>query len=223
MTRFLLNPSFDIETGALVSHDGESFEDPVILFDRSAVQAAKENRKQTDATAGKAEGSADVERAGVIPGLLRDANNPNSGFTPEQVNNMMVIGAQPIGGVNSGIMGEAELGAARTRNAGGFTNALDEAARIKGRQLSDNALQVATRNADVGLQKQQEARRQLEGMYGVDTSNMLKAMGMSNDALQTQLAAGRQGWLQNTLNTINTITGSGKDVAQGGKAAGLWG
>jgi len=52
---------------------------------------------------------------------------------------------------------------------------------------------------------------------------MLKAMGMSNDALQTQLAAGRQGWLQNTLNTINTITGSGKDVAQGGKAAGLWG
>jgi hypothetical protein len=213
VTRFLLNPVFSIETGELLSHEGESFLDAAPMrFDRSLAKTAGNNAKSADVTAGADSGNAMVDRSAIIPGLIQDATNP-TGFTPVQKSNMLVSGGQAVGGVNSGVGGEAELAAARTRNAGGFTPALEEAARIKSRQLSNNALSVSNEDAMLAQQKQQEARKQLEGLYGTDTSNQLKAMGLSNEDLQTQLAAKKQGWLQNTLDTINTIAGVGKGAA----------
>ena len=148
----------------------------------------------------------------IIPGLEREAQNPQ-GFTPVRKNNMLVAGQEAVGGANSGIVGTGNLAAARTRNAGGFARALDEAARQKGRQLSTTALGVENEDARVGLQRQQEAQRMLSGLYGTDTSRQLEAMGLQNQDLNTALKAGQQGWLQNTEGVINTLT----DAAKAGK------
>ena len=213
MLRVLENPTFLIETGEFLSHDGESFvETFTILFDRGAVKQAKQQGAAAGAEAGKAGSEADVERGAVIPGLIRDVNNPQ-GFTPQQQNNMLVKQQEAVGGGNAAITGEGRLAALRSRTAGGIAPALAEAARSKGRTLATGALDVANRNAELQQAKQAQARQQLLGLYGTDTSNMFRGMGLQAEDLQNQLAAGKQGWLQNSLDTINTLSnaaGAGK-------------
>lgn len=217
MARFLLNPTFDIETGQLLSHDGEFFEEPKILFDRGAAGQAKNLGQQAGSAASNAGSEAATDRSSVIPGLLRDVNNP-TGFTPQQQNDMLVKQQEAAGGANATATGEGRLAALRTRSAGGFAPALAEAARAKGRTLATGALDVSNRNAELEQQKQQTARQQLLGLYGTDTSNMLRSMGLQSQALQDQLAAGRQGWLQNTEGVLGTIGGLGSQAAGAFKA-----
>jgi len=215
MLRVLENPTFLISTGELLSHDGESFvETFTILFDRGAVKQAKQQGAAAGAEAGKAGGESDVERGAVIPGLIPDVNNPQ-GFTPQQQNNMLVKQQEAVGGGNAAITGEGRLAALRSRTAGGIAPALAEAARSKGRTLATGALDVANRNAELQQAKQAQARQQLLGLYGTDTSNMFRGMGLQAEDLQNQLAAGKQGWLQNTEGVINTLS----NAASAGKYA----
>lgn len=217
MARFLLNPTFDIETGRLLSHDGEFFEEPKILFDRSATNQAKAAGQGAQSVAGGAGAQAQQVGSTIIPTLERTATNP-TGLTPTQRNNYMVSAQEATGGVNAGLKGAADLATARTRNAGGYSAALDEAARQKQRQMATSTQDVNNLDTQLANQKQAQALQQLQGLYGTDTSNMLKAMGLQNQDLETQLAAGRQGWLQNTMGTLGTLSGMGLGAA---KAAGF--
>ncbi len=208
--RVLLNPVFSLATGELLSHDGESFvEDFQIKCDRSIQGAAKKNAA-TAGDVGTGFGStASQIGSSLIPGLEREAQNP-TGFTPVQKNNMLVASQEGVGGANSGIVGQANLAAARTRNAGGFARALDEAARQKGRQLSTNAIGVENEDARVALQRQQQAQQMLSGLYGTDTSRQLSAMGLQNEDLNTALKAGQVGWAQNLEGGIDTLANAAK-------------
>jgi hypothetical protein len=211
--RVLLNPSFSIATGELISHDGESFvESFPIKCDRSVQNAAKSNATNANTVASGFGTTASQIGSSLIPGLEREAENP-TGFTPVQKNNMLVASQEGVGGASSGIVGQGNLAAARTRNAGGFARALDEAARQKGRQLSTNAVGIQNEDARVALQRQQDAQRQLAGLYGTNTSDQLKAMGLSDEALRTELDAGKSGWQQNAMNWINTLGGAAKTGA----------
>lgn len=213
MARITINPVIDMETLQLVGHDGQYEVDHIpFRFDRSATGTAKNLGKQAGSVASTSGSEADVDRSSVIPGLLRDVSNP-TGFTPVQQNNMLVRQQEAAGGANAVAGGEGRLAALRTRSAGGFAPALAEAARAKGRTLATGALDVANRNAELEQQKQQEARRQLLGLYGTDTSNQLRAMGLQSQDLQDQLAAGRQGWLQNTEGVLGTIGKLGSEAA----------
>jgi hypothetical protein len=214
VARFLLNPVFDIETGQLLSHDGESFEEPQILFDRGAVQRAKEQGKQADTTGDVAGQAAQQEGTQLRTQLEQRAAHPE-GLAPTDINNMLVKQQEAAGGANATITGEGKLAALRTRGAGGFAPALAEAARTQGRTLASGALDVANQNAMLKQQQQQQALSGLQGLYGTDTSNQLKAMGLSAEDLQNQLKAGQQGWYQNTLAGLNTAANLG------GAAAGM--
>lgn len=209
MARFLLNPTFDIETGKLLSHDGESFEEPQMLFDRGAVQSAKTQGNTAGEFAQNQGAQANILSSNLVPGLIRQANTPY-GFTAQQRNNMLTSGAEAVGGANATATGEGRLAALRSRTAGGFAPALDEAARQKGRALSDVNLRVANEDTALANERQARAQQMLQGLYGTDTSNMLRAMGVQQGDLQNQLAAGRQGWLQNTEGVLNTISNMGK-------------
>jgi len=57
--------------------------------------------------------------------------------------------------------------------------------------------------------QKQEGLQGLQGLYGTDTSNQLRAMGLSAEDLQNQLNAGKSGWLQNTMGVLGTIGGLG--------------
>lgn len=200
------------DAGEVVERHSYEYGGRVDRLDRGAVSQAKTQGQQAAGTAGAAQADASTDRSSVIPGLIRDANNP-VGLTPQQRNSELVATQQAAGGGNAAITGEGNLAAMRTRTAGGFAPALAEAARSKGRTLATGALDVA--NQDTALQnaRQQQARQQLLGLYGTDTSNMLKSMGLQGEDLQNQLKAGQQGWLQNTEGVLNTISGMGKAAA----------
>src|SRR5580692_4560744 len=191
--RVLLNPVFDIETGRLLSHDGESFVDEFpIRCDRGATSQAKTQGQQAGAVAGQSEANANQLYSSVVPGLIRQAQTPQ-GLSAGQLNTATTASGEAAGGANAAATGEGRLAALRTRTAGGYPAALDEAARAKGRTLATNAQGLQLTNAKLGLQRQSDAQRQLEGLYGTNSSDMLKAMGLQNEDLSTQLAAGRQG------------------------------
>lgn len=214
--RVLENPTFDIASGELLSHDGESFvEEFPIRCDRGATSQAKSQGQQAAGVAGQSGTQANTEYSSVVPGLIRQAQTP-TGFTPTQLNAQTVAAQEGAGGANATIGGEGRLEALRTKTAGGFAPALDEAARMKGRTLATTGLDVQNQNARLGLNRQDQARQQLLGLYGTDTSAMLKSMGLQNEDLNTQLAAGRQGGLQNTLAVLNTLGGMGKNAAGAG-------
>jgi hypothetical protein len=206
MFRVLENPTFDFATGELLSHDGESFvESFPVKFDRDIQGKAKKNAGTAgDVATGYGSTAAQIGSS-VIPGLEQQAQHP-TGYDPVTKNNMLVASQQGVGGASSGVTGEANLAAARTRNAGGFGRVLDEAARIKGRQLSQNALGVENQSAQLAQQKQMDAQKLLAGLYGTDTSNQLHAMGVQNQDLNTALEAGKSGWQQNAMNWIKTLT-----------------
>ena len=213
MTRFLLNPTFDIETGRLLSHDGESFEEHKIFFHRAFTQHAKHQGHTTLplycwTTSGAGRRRAAGQRTG--------SHNPQ-GFALNRYQQLAGEAAGSGESANATITGEGKLAALRTRNAGGFAPALAEASRQQGRNLATGALDVANQNAMLKQQQQQSGIAGLQGLYGTDTSQQLKAMGLSAEDLQNQLAAGRQGWLQNTEGVLNTISNMGS------KAAGAYG
>lgn len=216
--RVLQNPTFDIETGKLLSHDGESFVDSFpIRCDRSVAKTAGQAAAGAkDVGAGFGSIASGIGTS-IIPGLERQANNP-TGFDPTTQNRMLVANQEGAGGANAAITGEGRLAALRSRTAGGYAPALAEAARAKGRTLATGALDVQLENAKLAEQKRRAAQEQLSGMYSGLNEDQLKAMGIENEDLNTQLTAGRQGWLQNTLNTITALKGGG-----GGKSGGLLG
>jgi hypothetical protein len=216
--RVLLNPVFDIETGRLLSHDGESFvEEFPIRCDRGATSQAKTQGQQAGAVAGQSQANANQLYSSVVPGLIRQAQTPQ-GLTAGQLNTATTASQEAAGGANATATGEGRLAALRTRTAGGYPAALDEAARAKGRTLATNAQDLQLTNARLGLQRQQQAQNQLVGLYGTNQNDMLRAMGIQDQDLNTQLAAGRQGGLQNVEGVLGTIQNVGKNVAQAGAA-----
>jgi len=193
------------ERYALVSHSGQ-YEIPdneiLIRADRGVQSAAKGQSKQATATGDTFGQRATDERGAIIPGLEQEAQHP-TGFTPEEKSAQIVSSGEALGGVNSGAGGEARLNSMRTRNVSGFAPALAEAARAKGRAQAGNQLQLNLADATLARQKQEQARQMLAGLYGVDTSGMLKSMGLANEDLNTQLQAGKSGWYQNLLGGID--------------------
>jgi hypothetical protein len=217
MKRVLLNPTFSIETGELLSHDGESFVDSFpIRCDRSVQKTAGQNATTANQVGAGFGSVASGIGASIIPGLERQANNP-TGFDPTTQNRMLVASQEGAGGANAAITGEGRLAALRSRTAGGFAPALAEAARSKGRTLATGALDVQLENAKLAQEKQRQAQAQLGQLYGTTSADQLKAMGLSNEDLNTQLAAGRQGWLQNmnqTIAAIGSLGGGSKGPSQ---------
>lgn len=218
--KITLNPTFSIESGELLSHDGIfEVERIPILFDRSAQKQAGQNVSTDKSLAGGFGTTASGIGSTLIPGLEREANNP-TGFTPMQKNDQLVAGAEAAGGVNSGLKGTASLETARTKTAGGFAPALDEAARIKSRQLSSNALNVSGEDARLAQEKQRFAQGELGNLYGGLNEDQLKAMGLSDEAINTQLRAGQTGWQQNAMGWLNALKPSGGGGSSGAAAAG---
>ena len=179
---------------------------------RAAQQQAKNAFNTANQSASQYGETASGINSALLPGLEREANNP-IGFTPEEMNNQLVAGEQGAGGANAGIVGQANLEAARRRNSAGYSNVLDEAARDKTRQLSENALNVQNQSARLGEEKQMAAQKELGGLYGTNVDASLKAQGLLPEDINAETNAGKSGWFQNMTNLIDTLNGSAKGTA----------
>lgn len=170
-------------------------------------QKAAQNAASTASATGTKYGS-EAEDIGstLVPTLKGEATHP-VGYDPRDLNAMLVAGEEGAGGATGSLKSEAELSAARTHNTGALSGVLDELARTKTRQLSENALNVQGENARLKEKKRQAGLSGLEGLYGEDVNAGLKAQGLVPEDINAWANAGKTGWLQNTLGTIDTLTG----------------
>ena len=117
----------------------------------------------------------------MFPTLRNELMNPQ-GFGKD-MGAINTANQQSIGGSVAGAVGQGNLMAARTGNAGGFAPALDEAARSGARQLSQNAVGTQEANAYLKQQQREQATQALGNLYGENTNATLRALGLGNEAL----------------------------------------
>ena len=108
------------------------------------------------------------------------------------------------GGAASGLMGVANQRAAVSRNAGGFSAALDEAARQRDKAAAGSSEGITAGNEMLKQKQSQEGAAGLGGMYGTDTRGMLEAESLVPEDINAEVNAGKSGWLQDTMNMLNT-------------------
>ena len=149
----------------------------------------------------------------MTPFLTGELKNPH-GYDPTQTNELLTAASAGSGGAAGGITGQANLEAARTRNSSGFAPALDEAARSRDKAMAGQSEGVAAQDAMLGQQHQQQAASGLMNLYGVNTGDELKSMGLSNDAVNTEVNADKAGWLQNMTDIMGAL---GQGAAGAGK------
>lgn len=124
---------------------------------------------------------------------------------------------QSTGGSTAGAVGQNNLMAARTRNKGGFQIANNASAREGMEKSSSDAVNNIANNEKLKQLQQQEGISGEQGLYGQNLNATLSALGAQNNATGELNQAGQSGWLQNTLNILNTVSGMG--TAAGGMGA----
>lgn len=205
----------DFITGNPADHSvSHEYEGPTAKLDRAAQAAAKSAAGTAGQTASTLGSEASTEHSELAPFFVNEMNAKH-GYTPEQTNELLDYAEAGTGGTLGSVTGQADLEAARTRNASGFTKSLDEAARDKMKANAGMSEGIAAQDVEGAKRLNQEGAAGLEGLYGTDTAGQLKAMGQENEDINTQIAAGKSGWLQNALDAMNTIDGLSKRVSGG--------
>ena len=154
----------------------------------------------------------------LLPFLTRELNNPQ-GFTQQQTGSMLNQAEAGAGGATSGLTTEANLASARDRNSGGFSGALDEAARDRTKAISGASSGIATKDAELQQNQQQNAASGLGQMYGQDTSAQLKAMGLVPEDVDASTKAYGTGSWEQGIGQIAGLAGKiGSSFFPGGTA-----
>ena len=157
--------------------------------------------------------NAGAVNAQLMPFLTRELNSPQ-GYTQQQTGSMLNQAEAGAGGATAGLTTEANLASARNRNSGGFSGALDEAARDKGKTLSGISSGIAAQDANLQQQHQQAAASGLSNMYGQDTGAQLKAMGLVAPDVNAATSADSAPW-----NELTNMVNAGANAAY---AASKW-
>jgi hypothetical protein len=180
---------------------------------RSAVNQASGAATQAADTGANYGAQAAGVNSQLLPFLTRELNNPQ-GFTQQQEAAKLGAAEGGAGGSTAGLTTEANLESARNRNSGGFSGALDEAARQKDKALAGASEGIAGQNADLQQKQQQDAAGGLGEVYGQDTAAQLKAMGLIPEDVNAEVGASKTGWLQNMNELMQTLNGAGSAAAQ---------
>lgn len=180
------------------------------LFTGSATN--KKGANQATAAADKAGALSDTlgSRATGLastlePQLEMDLTNP-SGYGATDLAAMKTAAGESAAGSTAGTVGALRRAAARTRNAGGYAAAEDEAARSGQRAASTAALDITAKNADLKQRQKEEAARGLEGLYGTDIGSSVNSLGMESNLIGAATnASKKQGGLLQTLGQLNSM------------------
>lgn len=177
---------------------------------------ARQAQNQANSTFGTATGNAanyGGDASGIngtlTPFLTQRLLNP-SGYSQGDMGAMLANAFGSAGGATSGVTGQANLEAGRSRNDAGFSTALAEAARARTASAAHTSEGIAADNANLKQDQSNNAAKMLQGLYGTDVGAQNEALNTANSATQTGIEAGKSGWLQNALGIINTLTGAAK-------------
>lgn len=186
---------------------------------RSAVSSAGNAANQAGATSATLGGEAQGIGANLTPFLTTELEHPQ-GYSQGDTSAMLAAGMGGAGGANSGLVGMADQRAAVSRNGGGFQAALDDASRQRSKAAASTSEGIASQDANLKQAQQQDAAQGLSKMYGTDTSGMLDASSQQAGDINAEVNAEKSGWLQNTLNILNTVEGGANAASNAKKAFG---
>jgi hypothetical protein len=127
----------------------------------------------------------------IMPELQKEIGKPE-GYTPGQMAGMNTASQQAAGGSQAGAITQGSLASGRTRNAGGYGAAIADSGASAGRGLAQRALGVQTENAQLAQSKQQNALKEVGGLYGTNVQGLNDMYKNANDSLNTNLAADKQ-------------------------------
>src|ERR1035437_5901087 len=163
--------------------------------DRAAQAQAKSLIGQESNLAATEGAQAQQDRAQVMPFFTQEMKAEH-GFTPGQSQELLTSEMSGLGGAAADTAEKARLQTARTRNASGFTKALDESARDRNKTMAGGAEAVASADVQGALAKNQAGALGLGDLNKTELSAQEKAMGLEDQSIQTELQAGQSGWLQ---------------------------
>lgn len=207
-----INPVLDMETLEFVSDDGQyEYSGPMALFNRSVERQA--GRAAAGATqAGNVLGSEAGSIFGLVePTLARQATAP-PGFSPVDLSTMQSRAQEAANATAAANEEQAKLRALRSRNPAGIQSSQDAITQAASRAQGNSIQGIQSENAQLKERQRQEAFGGLTGLYDTNVSGMLRAMGLVPEDLNTQLQAGKSGWLQNTLAVADTLGSMGKNA-----------
>lgn len=169
-------------------------------------------------TAGTTAGTLFNEGQGIQGQLLpffRGEMNASHAFTPTQLNEMLTAAGAGTGGAAGSLAGEANLAASRTGNSAGTQGIMDKIARAKTQGLARANEGIAAEDVNQTLKRQQEGAAGMESLYGADTGDALKAMGIQSEDISNQIkAASSGGWMSNLLGGLNSLSGTALNAAK---------
>lgn len=175
---------------------------------------ARQQQNQASQTYGTATNNAagygaDASSIGgtLTPFLTQRLLNP-SGYSQGDMGAMLANAMGGAGGADSGVTGQANLEAGRSRNDAGFSTALDSAARSRTQAAAGAAEGVAANNANVKQDQSNSAASMLSGLYGTDVGAQGNALNTANQATQAGIQAGQSGWLQNITGLVGALGGA---------------
>ena len=192
ISKSFLNGKFDV---------GESFR---FCFDRAAQKEDKAASTSAAGVGATEQGNANAAGAALTP-FYRQEMNAQHLYSPQQNQELLNAAGAPLAASAATTAGQARSEAARTRNTSGFAAGLDEAARNRNAAMGGVGQQVAAQDIMGAKQLNQEGAAGMSSLYNTDTSAMLNAMGIRNQADSNALEAGKSGWLQNMTGTLSAI------------------
>src|SRR5258708_4579363 len=121
---------------------------------RGASKAAQQQLNLEKQTSAKYGAAGDAVGGQVLPFLTNEMNSP-TGFSQQDLNNMMTLSGQTIGGTLGTAKAAAEERAARSGNAAGAGEAEDQATREAMAARGDNTMKIQMANEAEKLAQQQ--------------------------------------------------------------------
>jgi hypothetical protein len=186
ISKSFLNGKFDV---------GENFR---FCFNRAGAEQARNAANTAGNTISGEQASAQAKELALTP-FYRSEMGAQHLFDPQQNQELLNAAAAPLAASAATTAGQARSEAARTRNTSGFSSALDQAARDRNSAMGGVGQQVAAQDIMGAKDLNQRGAAGMAGLYDTDTNAMLKAMGIQNQDINTEIEAGKSGWYQNLL------------------------
>lgn len=180
---------------------------------RDATKKAQEASDRDVALSKQYGAASDTLSGQLTPIYSQMATNPQ-GMTPGEINDAKTATMQSTGGSVAGAVGEGNLEAARTGNAGGYQAALRDAARRGIATNADKSLAVQNANTVLKEGQRDQGVSGLQGLQSQDQAATLSAMGLDTGAINAQTEAGKSGWFQSMTGLINALSNAGNAASK---------
>lgn len=191
---------------------------PRAMNDRAAQQAATNAENTATAAAGQYGANAQG-LFGPLQSFGTSMMTAPPGYGPDLANMQAIAGEEASSAANNAKQ-TAALAAARGGNAAGINAAQDAAAQQASLAGGQNQQDILAQNAQLKQQQMEEGAGLLSGLYGTNVSAQLGEQGQNLNAINSEVNAGKSGWLQNMMGILGGLGSLGQGVGSAARGLG---